>query len=125
MMNQSDGWTGRKTPIRTVLTGLVLAALLWAGCTARNYPGPVHGLTFDGTVQAIDIQSHRLILLPRKPSEPVSFAWDRTTKFWKNGVPIHPDEVERGASVRLHYHMVSGGPVAHHVYIQVPYAPED
>jgi hypothetical protein len=34
---------------------LLVARLTWAGCAARGYPGPVHGLTFDGTIQSIDL----------------------------------------------------------------------
>jgi alpha-mannosidase len=120
-----DPATRRKTPLTFgVLAGLVLASLLWAGCAARSYPGPVHGLTFDGTVQSIDLQNHRLILAPLKPSQPIVFAYENTTKFWKNGIPIHPDEVEPGRAVRVHYHTVAGQPVAHHVYVQAPYAPQ-
>jgi hypothetical protein len=62
--------------------------------------------------------------VPLKPTQPLVFAWDDTTKFWKNGVPIHADEVEQGTSVRVHYHSASGQLVAHHVYVQVPYAPQ-
>lgn len=111
--------------VRGALAGLaaVLASFLLAGCATRSYPGPIHGLTFDGTVQSIDFQNRQIILVPLKPSQPVVFAWDGGTKFWKNGVPIHPDEVESGRSVRVHYHTASGQVVAHHVYIQVPYAP--
>jgi hypothetical protein len=107
-----------------VLAGLVLASLLWAGCAAQSYPGAVHGLTFDGTVQSIDLQNHRLTLLPLKPSAPVVFGFESATKFWRNGIPIHADEVEPGRSVRVHYHTASGEPVAHHVYIQLSYAPQ-
>ncbi len=106
-----------------VLASLLAAGLLWAGCATRGYPGPVHGLTFDGTVQSIDLEGHRLIMVPLRPSQPVVFSYEGTTKFWKNGIPIHPDEVAPGQSVRVHYHLMSGQPVAHHVYIQVPYAP--
>ena len=111
--------------VRGALAGLtvVLASFLLAGCATRSYPGPIHGLTFDGTVQSIDLHNRWLMLLPLKPSQPVVFAWDASTKFWKNGVPIHPDEVESGRSVRVHYHTASGQLVAHHVYLQVPYAP--
>jgi len=107
------------------LVCLLLATLVWGGCaTQRTYPGPVHGLTFDGTIESMDLQNHRLVLVSLKPSEPIIFAWETTTKFWKNGVPIHPDEVEPGKSVRVHYHTVSGQVVAHHVYVRVPYAPQ-
>ena len=106
------------------LISLVLLSLLLAGCAAsRSYPGPVHGLTFNGTIQSIDLQNRRLTLSPLKPGEPVFFLWDDNTKFWKNGVPIRPDSVEPGRSVRVHYHATADLPVAHHVYIQVPYAP--
>ena len=107
-----------------VLASLVLVSLLWAGCATRSYPGPVHGLTFIGTVHSVDLQNHYLIMVPLKPSQPVVFGYDETTKFWKNGIPIHPDEVEPGRSVRMHYHTVSAQPVAHHVYVEVPYAPQ-
>jgi len=117
----------KKTPIgvRILLTftGLPLVAALWVGCAASGtYPGPVHGLTFDGTIQFIDLQHHQLTVEPLKPSEPVVFSWETTTKFWRNGVPTRPDSVEQGQSVRVHYHTAAGEPVAHHVYIQLPYA---
>ena len=111
---------------RTTLLGagtllcLLPVAILIAGCASRNYPGPVHGPTFDGTVQSVDLPNHRLTIAPLKPGQPVTFAYEGSTKFWKNGVPIHPDEVESGKSVRVHYHTAS----AHHVYVQVPYAPQ-
>jgi len=111
-------------PAISSLACVLLAGLLWSGCAAsRSYPDPVHGLTFNGTVQSIDLQNHRLTLAPLKPSEPVVFVWDATTKFWQNGIPIRPDAVELGRSVRIHYHESSGQLVAHHVYVQVPYAP--
>ncbi len=111
---------------------LLVAALLWSGCAShRNYTGPVHGLGFNGTIQAIDLTNHSLTLQPLKPGEPVVFAWDRSTKFWKNGIPIRPEDVETGKSVRVHYHLASATQihfaasqyVAHHVYVTVPYAP--
>jgi hypothetical protein len=107
-----------------VFASFLLVGLLWAGCAIRSYPGPVHGIIFDGTAQAIDVQSRRLIMVPLQPSQPVAFGYEDTTKFWKNGIPIHPDEVEPGRSLRVHYRMKSGQPVAYHVYVQVPYAPE-
>ncbi|MBI3427909.1 MAG: hypothetical protein HY011_33720 [Acidobacteria bacterium] len=117
-----------------LFVGLILAfaGLLWSGCAShRAYPGPIHGLSFNGTVQSIDLTNQSLTLLPLKPGEPVVFAWDRSTKFWKNGIPIRPDEVEPGKSVRVHFHPASGTQahfaasqyIAHHVYVSVPYAP--
>ena len=115
----------RKTALTFEVVGaLALASLLWVGCAKQSYPGPVHGMIFDGPVQSIDLQGRRLILVPLKPSHPVVFSYEETTKFWKNGIPIHANEVESGKSVRIHYHAVSGQPIAHHVYIQVPNAPE-
>ena len=113
---------------RTLLLALVamsaLAGLSFVGCASRNYPGPVHGLTFNGTVQSVDLPNHRLTIAPLKPGHAVTFAFDAGTKFWKNGVPIHADEVETGKSVRVHYHTAAGEAVAHHVYAQAPYAPQ-
>ena len=103
---------------------LLLVGLLWTGCAAsRSYPGPVHGLTFDGTVQSIDRQNHRLTLAPLKPSELAVFVWETITKFWQNEIPIRPESVEPGRTVRVHYHETAGQLVAHHVYVQAPYAP--
>lgn len=114
----------QKAATGKALCALGLASLLWAGCATRSYLGPVHGLSFDGTVESIDLQTHRLVMVPLKPSQPVVVTYQDTTKFWKNGTPIHADEVEIGRSVRVHYHVTSGQPVAHHVYIEVPYAPQ-
>lgn len=119
-----DAQIRQKAAIVKALCTLSLVSLLWAGCATRSYPGPVHGLTFDGTVQSIDLQRHLLLMVPLKPSKPAVFAYEESTKFWKNGTPIHADEVETGRSVRVHYHMMSGQPVANHVYIEVPYAPQ-
>lgn len=120
-----DRATKRKTALAfEVLASLGLASLLWAGCATQSYPGPVHGLTFDGTLQSIDLKGHRLILVPLKPSQPVVFSYEEPTKFWKNEIPIRANEVESGRSVRIHYHAVLGQPVAHHVYLQVPNAAE-
>ena len=103
---------------------LLLVSVLMAGCAAsRNYPGPVHGLTFNGTVQSVDLLNKHLTLTPLKPSPPMVFTWEKTTKFYKNGVSIRPEFVELGKSIRIHYHESSGKLVAHHVYLQVPYAP--
>jgi hypothetical protein len=120
--------TRHQAPLGVAGFALLLAgSLFWSGCaTQRPYPGPVHGLGFDGTVQSIDLPNRNLVVLPSKPGGPVVFTWDRNTKFWKNGIPIHPEEVEPGKSVRIHYHLASDSQgsdyVAHHVCIEVPYA---
>ena len=119
-----DAQIRQKSATLKAFCALGLASLLWAGCATRSYPGPVHGLTFDGTAQSIDLQRHHLLMIPLKPSQPVVFTYEDTTKFWKNGTPIHAAEVEAGRSVRVHYHMMSGQPVADHVYIEVLYAPQ-
>ncbi len=99
---------------------LLLAGL--AGCaTSRDYPGPVHGLTFNGTIKAIDLQNHRLTVTPLKPGEPFVFTWSNTTKFWQKGVPMRPDQLELTWPVRVHYHSVSGAHTAHHVYVELSY----
>ena len=104
---------------------LQLISLLWTGCTTEDGSSrPIHGPTFNGTVQSIDLQNHRLTVVPLKPAPPVIFVLEATTKFWKNGVPIRPDAVERGHSVRIHYHESFDQFIAHHVYVQEPYAPE-
>lgn len=101
---------------------LFFTALLLMGCsTSRSYPGPVHGLTFNGAVQSIDPQNHRLTVAPLKPGEPVVFLWDESTKFWKTGTPISPESLERTWPVKIHYHESGGQLLAHHVYIQTPY----
>src|SRR5438093_7648644 len=98
----------KKTPldVRILFTFacLPLVAGLWAGCAAsrRSYPGPVHGLTFNGTVQSIDLQNHRLTVTPLKPGEPVVFLWDVSTKFWKSGIPIRIESLEPAWPVRVH-----------------------
>lgn len=103
---------------------LLFTALLTGCATSRNYPGAIHGLSFDGTIQSIDLQDRQFTVAPLKPSAPVVFVWESTTKFWKNGVPIRTDAVETGRNVRIHYHEESGRLVAHHVYVRVPYAHE-
>jgi hypothetical protein len=102
---------------------LSLWTLLLVGCaTERQYPGPVHGLTFNGTVQSIDLQNHRLTISPLKPGEPiVAFLWESSTKFWKDGIPIRPESLEPTWPVRVHYHTSSGQEVVHHVYVQTAY----
>ena len=106
------------------LSCLLLASILVIGCASRNYPGPVHSLILDGTVQSVDLQTHHLSLTPLKPGQPVTLAYDTTTKFWQNGIPIHPEDVILGKSVRVHYHSVSGQSIAYHLYVQVPYVPQ-
>jgi len=110
----------------------LVTGLLWSGCAShRAYPGPIHGLSFNGTLQSIDLTNQSLTLLPMKPGESVVFAWDASTKFWKNGIPIRPEEVEPGISVKVHFHPASNTQagftgsqyIAHHVYATVPYAP--
>jgi len=113
-----------KTPALALVAIGALTSLLFAGCASRDYPGPVHGLTFNGTVQSVDLSNHRLTIAPLKPGHAVTFAFDASTKFWKNDVPIHADEVETGKSVRVHYHTAAGEAVAHHVYVQALYAPQ-
>ena len=106
---------------------LLLFTALRAGCaTSRSYPGAIHGLSFDGTIQSIDLQGRQLTVAPLKPSAPVVlvFAWESTTKFWKNDLPIRADALETGRNVRIHYHEESGRLVAHHVYVRAPYAHE-
>lgn len=119
--NNQVAWHNAHMLDLLALFGLV--SMLLAGCATRNYPGPVHGLTFDGTLQSIDPQQHQLVLAPLKPGPPVTFAYETTTKFWRNGIPIHADELEPGRSARVHYHWNAEQRVAHHLYLQVPYAP--
>ena len=96
-------------------------ALLMGCVTSRNYPGPVRRPTFNGTVQSIDIQNHRLAVAPLKPGEPVVFVWDDSTKFCKKGVPIKADVLEPTWPVRVHYHTAFGRATAHHVYVELTY----
>ena len=104
---------------------LLLISLLWTGCATEDGSSrPIHGPTFNGTVQSIDLQNHRLTVAPLKPAPPVVFVLEATMEFWKNGVPIRPDAVEPGHSVRIHYHESSGQLIVHHVYVQLPYATE-
>ncbi len=75
--------------VNCALVSLSLFAFLLVGCaTRRDYPDPVHGLTFNGTIQSIDLKEHRLAVAPLKPGEPVVFLWEDSTRFWKNGDPI-------------------------------------
>ena len=104
------------------LVGLALLSLLLTSCAdSRPYPGPVHGLSFSGTILSVDLQDRRLTLAPLKAGEPVVFLWERSTKFWQGGVPIEPESLERTWLVRVHYHISSGQRVAHHIYVQTPY----
>ena len=114
------------TPVAAArISCLLLISLLWTGCaTDDGYAHPIHGPTFNGTVQSIELQNHRLTLTPLKPAPPVVFVLEATTKFWKNGIPIKPEAVEAGQSVRIHYHESSDQFIAHHVYVEEPYAPE-
>lgn len=65
-------------------------------CAAqRAHPGPIHGLSFNGTVQSINLADQSLTVVPPKPSEPVIFAWNWNTKFWKNGIPIRSEAVDQ------------------------------
>ena len=122
-MNAKRILTRTSSPLSLVCVLLFMALLV--GCTtSRNYPGAIHGLSFDGTIQSIDLQGRQLTVAPLKPSAPVVFVWESTTKFWKNDLPIRADAVETGGSVRIHYHEESGRLVAHHVYVQAPYAHE-
>jgi len=108
--------------LNCAFVSLSLFAFLLVGCaTRRDYPGPVHGLTFNGTVQSIDLKEHRLAVAPLKPGEPVVFLWEDSTRFWKNGDPIRPESLEPTWPVRVHYHTTSGQATAHHVYVDLTY----
>ena len=108
-------------PLITIICLLMFAVLL-AGCaTSRDYPGPVHGQTFNGTIKSIDLKEHRLTVAPLKPGEPTVFLWENSTKFLKKGVPIKPDVLEPTWPVRIHYHTESGQATAHHVYVELTY----
>lgn len=101
---------------------LLLFAVLLAGCaSSRSYPGPVHGLTFNGTIKSVDLKEQRLSVAPLKPGESVTFVWDDSTKFWKKGVPIKAETLEPTWPVRIHYHTESSQPTAHHVYVELTY----
>lgn len=124
--------TTKKYSIAVIVIGVLLIFFFATGCATQHaYPGPIHGLSFDGIVQSLNLTNQSLTVSPLKPAKPVVFAWDRNTKFWRNGIPIRPEEVEPGVSVRVHFHMASATQVhfaasqymAHHVYVQVPYAP--
>jgi hypothetical protein len=111
--------------LAAVFVSVALAGSLFVGCAARrDYPGPIHGLTLDGTVLSIDVQTRHLTVAPRKPAAPVVVEWEASTKMWKNGIPIQPTDVEQGQSTRIHYHIEDGHVVAHHVYINVLWAPQ-
>jgi len=101
------------------LAAALVVALAATGCASH----PAHGPIFNGTVRSVDLQNHLLTLAPLNQSASVVFLWETNTKFWKNGIPIKPAEVESGQSVRIHYHIGSCRAVAHHVYLQAPYAP--
>lgn len=104
------------------ITCLLPFAVLLAGCaTSRSYPGPVHGQTFNGTIQSIDLNEHLLTVAPLKVGEPTVFRWYDNTKFWKKGVPIKADVLEPTWPVRVHYHTASGQAAAHHVYVDLTY----
>ena len=106
----------------SMMVCLVLFTVLLVGCaTSRDYPGPVHGQTFNGTIQSIDLPNHRLTVSPLKLGDPTVFVWEDNTKFWKNGVPIRPESLEPNWPVRVHYHEHSGQLITHHVYIQAAY----
>jgi hypothetical protein len=106
----------------TARLSVFLFAVLLAGCaSSRKYPGPVHGQTFNGTIKAIGLNEHRLTVTPLKPGEPGVFVWDDSTKFWKKGVPIKPEQLESTWPVRIHYHTASGQSIAHHVYVELTY----
>ena len=114
-------FVSRITQGLNIICLLLLAALL-AGCvSSRNYPGPVHGLTFNGSIKSIDLKESRLTVVPLKAGEPVVFAWDTATKFWKKGDPIKADVLEISWPVRIHYHATSGQYTAHHVYVDLTY----
>ena len=101
---------------------LLLFAVLLAGCaTSRDYPGLVHGQTFNGTIKSIDLKEHRLTMAGPKLGEPTVFVWEDSTKFWKKGVPIKRDVLEPTWPLRIHYHTESGQATAHHVYVELTY----
>ena len=104
------------------LVSLLLFTVLWTGCTtAKDYPGPIHGLAFNGTIKSIDLTEHRLTVAPLKAGEPTVFRWNDSTKFWKKGVPIKAESLEPAWPVRVHYHTASGQATAHHVYVELSY----
>ncbi len=104
------------------ITCLLLSMVLFVACAgSRSYPGPVHRLTFNGTIKSIDSNEHRLTVAPLKPGELVVFLWNDSTKFWKQGVPIKSDSLEPTWPVRVHYHTSSGQSTAHHVYMELSY----
>ena len=119
-MNAKQAFTSIVSRLSFGCLSLFMALLM--GCvTSRNYPGPLHGLTFNGTVQSIDHKDHRLTVAPLKPGEPVVFLWKDSTKFWKNGAPIRPESLEATWPVRIHFHATSGQLITHHVYVQAAY----
>lgn len=104
-----------------IINSLLLITLVFAGCaTSKDYPGPVHGLTFNGVVQSIDVKKHRLTVAPLKEGDPVLFVWEDDTKFYWNEDIIRPERMEVGRHVRIHYHIADNYSVAHHVYILAP-----
>jgi hypothetical protein len=114
--------TDSRIPARIVGLSLSLFVVMLLGCTtSRNYPGPVHGLTFNGYIKAVDLHQRRLTVQPLKSSDPVVFLWDEDTRFWKKGVPIKADVLEISWPVRIHYHTSSVEYRAHHVYVDLAY----
>lgn len=114
--------TSQQITPRLSIICLLLFTVLLAGCaTSRDYPGPVHGQTFNGTIKFIDLKEHRLTATPLKRGEPTVFIWEDSTKFWKEGVPIKSEVLEPTWPVRIHYHTESGQATAHHVYVELTY----
>ena len=98
---------------------LLIVGGLLIGCAS-----PHRGEVFNGTIQTVDLSNHQFTVSPLTQSPPVVFHWNNATHFWRNGVPIQPDELQVLKSVRIHYRTVADQHVAFHVYLEVPYAPE-
>ena len=97
----------------------IAVLLLAGGCAAtHNASNPVHGPTFNGTVQGVDIATYRLTIAPLKESPPVIFLWNQDSKFWATGLRIEPRQLQTGDLVRIHFIPDSEPKTVQHLYLQ-------
>lgn len=97
--------------------GLAALILLSQGCASGSWKNP-HGLAFNGTIQSVEIEAHRLTVAPLKAGEPLVFSWDEHSRFYANGIRVDPPFLQTRDAVRIHYHADAGQWTVQHLYLQ-------
>lgn len=104
-------YTGRSKPIRVAIA--VVALWLVNPRQLGAIPSPEQH-EMSGTVQRVDRETITIVIAGE--SKPVVFAWNKDTKFVRNGALIRADALKGSAHVQIRCsHPIFGSPLLYRV----------